>query len=152
MRETSCCLIPRNMPRTWSCVDALMTKYRRDESPRLPAGAVPLLGSHVAPEPGHVGGRAAGRGPGDLGPHRHTASPTPHQHPPAAPWNLGASRESLRAAAGRSPGRRVGSAPPARRGRGGRCSGLPRALAAAWGCALAGARRAVGGYPVSGRG
>lgn len=143
------------MPRTWSCVDALMTKYRRDESPRLPAGAVPLLGSHVAPEPGHAGGRAAGRGPGDLGPHKHTASPKPHQHPPAAPWNLGASRESLRAAAGRSPGRRVGSAPPARRGRRERRSPplgdvpwqVPGGRRAAGGGRLPGIWAGVGGRP-----
>lgn len=64
-----------------------MTKSRliRVPSPSSGSGtSLPLLSSHVAPEPGDVGGRAAGRGPRDLRPHIHTAFPTPHQHPPAA--------------------------------------------------------------------
>lgn len=89
-----------------------------------------------------AGGRARPRGsrasPDTRGPWRRTNT---RRHPPT--WNLGASREPRRAAAGRSAGRRVGSATPARRGRGERCSGRTRALAAAWGCAAAGARRAA---------
>lgn len=137
-----------------------MTKSRliRVPSPSSGSGtSLPLLSSHVAPEPGDVGGRAAGRGPRDLRPHIHTAFPTPHQHPPAAfppphARNLGGSGEHRRAAAGSSPGRRVGSAPPAGRGRGEQRSGRTGELAAARGCAAAGARRGAGGYPGSGRG
>lgn len=121
-----------------------MAKSRREESPRPTAGARPLLDRHVAPEPGHVVGRAAGRGPGDLGPAQTHGDPDAVPIPAGSPpWNLGASREPRRAAAGRSVGRRVDSAPPARRGRGERCSRRTRALAASWGCAAAGARRAA---------
>lgn len=121
-----------------------MAKSRREEPPRPPAGARPLLDRRVAPEPGHVVGRAAGRGRGDLGPVQTHGDPDAVPIPAGIrPRNLGASREPRRAAAGRSAGRRVGSATPARRGRGERCSGRTRALAAAWGCAAAGARRAA---------
>lgn len=79
-----------------------MAKSRREESPRPTAGARPLLDRHVAPEPGHVVGRAAGRGPGDLGPAQThgdpDAVPIPSGSTPLEPRGLQGAPEGCRGA------------------------------------------------------